>query len=88
MLDLKLTIPGTEDESLTLTAAQIAEWLSFGPQGSDVYAARIDATAAAGPSRRWPRTSNREPVSARIGVAAGGGLGASSRDRMAAARRR
>jgi len=75
MLDLKLTIPGTEDESLTLTAAQIAEWLSFGPQGSDVYAARIDATAAAGAVAALAEDVDREPVSARIGVAAGGGLG-------------
>ena len=75
MSDLALTIPGSEDESLTLPATQIAEWLSFGPQGSDPYAARIDTVAAAGAVAALAEQVDRAPVSARIGVAAGGGLG-------------
>jgi vancomycin resistance protein YoaR len=75
MADLKLTIPGSDDETLTIGAAQIAEWLSFGPQGSDAYAARVDPTAAAGAVAALAKDVNRSPVNARIAVAAGGGLG-------------
>jgi vancomycin resistance protein YoaR len=75
MADLQLSIPGADDDAITLGAATIAEWLSFGPQGSDVYAARIDPTAAAGAVAALAKDVDRDPVSARITVAVGGGLG-------------
>ncbi|HEX5040549.1 MAG TPA: VanW family protein [Candidatus Limnocylindria bacterium] len=73
--DLDLTIPGSDDEALTLDAATIAEWISFGPQGSDVYAARVDQTAAAGAIAALAEDVDQTPVNAKIAVAPGGGLG-------------
>jgi vancomycin resistance protein YoaR len=75
MADLELTIPGSDDEALTLDAATIAKWISFGPQGSDVYAARVDTAAAAGAMAALAKDVDQKPVSAKIAVAPGGGLG-------------
>jgi vancomycin resistance protein YoaR len=63
-----------DDDPLAVPAETIASWITFGPQGADDYAMRIDAGAV----ERWiaglADDVNRDPVSARIGVA-GSGLG-------------
>ena len=77
MVDLQLEIPGAaEDEApIVLAADEIASWISFGPQGANRYAARIDPAAAEDAARAMASEIDRDPVSARITVAAGGGLG-------------
>jgi vancomycin resistance protein YoaR len=65
---------GEDERPLAVPAETIASWISFGPQGAEDYAMRIDDGAV----RTWiaglADDVNREPVSARIGVA-GTGLG-------------
>ena len=74
--DLEVTIPGADDqEPLVINAASIAGALSFGPLGSDVYAARIDPAAVTAAVKARAKDVNRAPVNARIAVAASGGLG-------------
>ena len=59
----------------SIDAESIAGALSFGPLGSDVYAARIDPAAVAAALKARAKDVNRAPVNARIAVAASGGLG-------------
>jgi vancomycin resistance protein YoaR len=74
--DLDVTIPGADDEEpLVIGAESIAAAVSFGPQGSDVYAARIDPEAVKAAVKARATDVNRAPVNARIAVAASGGLG-------------
>lgn len=74
--DLELTIPGAaEDEDpLEIDADTIAGWISFGPQGPDDYAMRLDAAAVAAAMTELADDVDRDAVSARFGVA-GAGLG-------------
>jgi vancomycin resistance protein YoaR len=74
MRDLRLTIPRSTD-ALTLTAAQIASWISFGPQAADPYAARFDRAALAAHVADLAADVDQDPVNARVAVAPGGGLG-------------
>jgi vancomycin resistance protein YoaR len=66
--------PGEDDRPLAVPAETIATWITFGPLGADDYAMRIDEGAV----RTWIAglvdAVDREPVSARIGVA-GTGIG-------------
>ena len=74
---LALEVPGSapDEEPLSLAAETIAGWLSFGPDyGGVAYALHIDETAAAAAIEGLVETVDRDPVSARITVAAGGGL--------------
>lgn len=75
--ELELTVPSAaEDEApIAITADTIASWASFGPEGELDYAARLDATAVSDAVAALADNVNQEAVSARIGVAAGGGLG-------------
>ena len=74
--DLEVTIPGADDqEPLVIDAESIAGALSFGPLGSDVYAARIDPAAVTAAVKARAKDVNQAPVNARIAVAASGGLG-------------
>ena len=74
--DLDVTIPGADDEEpLVIGADSIAAAVSFGPLGSDVYAARIDPAAIKAAVKARASDVNRAPVNARIAVAASGGLG-------------
>ncbi len=73
---LALTIAGAEgEEPLTIAPATIAAWLSFGPEGEQHYAARIDAGALTDAVAALEGKVDRNPVNAQIAVAAGGGLG-------------
>ena len=73
---LALTIAGAEgEEPLTMASATIAGWLSFGPEGEQHYAARIDAGALTDAVAALEGEVDRNPVNAQIAVAAGGGLG-------------
>ena len=74
--DLQLTIPkAAEDEALRLSAETIAEWISFGPEDELAYTARLDEEAARAAVAALAEQIDQEPVSARITVAEGGGLG-------------
>jgi vancomycin resistance protein YoaR len=74
--DLALSVTDADDEEAPLvTSAQIASWISFGPQGADDYVARIDEAALLTTVAQLADEVDREPVDARITVAAGGGLG-------------
>jgi vancomycin resistance protein YoaR len=74
--DLALSVTDADDEEAPLvTSAQIASWISFGPQGADDYVARIDEAALFTTVAQLADEVDREPVDARITVAAGGGLG-------------
>ena len=74
--DLEVTIPGADgEEPLVIGADSIAAALSFGPQGADVYAARIDPLAIEAAVKARATDVNRAPVNAQIAVAAGSGLG-------------
>ena len=70
-------IPGAggDEMPLAVSAETIASWITFGPQGSDDYAMRVDRVAA----ERWvaglAEHVDREPVDAQFSVA-GSGLGA------------
>jgi vancomycin resistance protein YoaR len=74
--DLDLAIPGAADDEtpMTITADTIATWISFGPQGADDYAMRIDAGAVTTALAALAEEVDRDPVSARFTVA-GTGLG-------------
>lgn len=74
---LALEIPGAADdeEALPLSAETIASWLSFGPATGEAYALHVDEGAVATAIAALVESVDREAVSARIGVAAGGGLG-------------
>lgn len=75
---LALEVPGAADdeEPLTLSPETIASWLSFGPDyGNIAYALHVDEAAAAEAVQSLVESVDRDPVSARIAVAAGGGLG-------------
>ena len=73
---LKLTIPGADDaESLVIKAATLAASISFGPEGAEAYTARVDPAAITAAVNALATEINQAPVNARIGVAAGGGLG-------------
>ena len=74
---LKMTIPGSDgaEAPLVLKPATIAAAISFGPEGAEPYAARLDAAAVTAAVEALAPDVNQEPVSARISVAAGGGLG-------------
>jgi vancomycin resistance protein YoaR len=73
---LELAIPGADDEDpLVLEEAEIASWISFGPQAAQVYAARLDEGAVASAVAALAEDVDREPINAQIAVAAGGGLG-------------
>ena len=74
--DLALTIPGGgEEEVLEISAETIAGWISFGPQEGTDYTARLDVAAVESAVEGFADDVNQDPVSARIAVAAGGGLG-------------
>jgi len=74
--DLALTVTDADDEEASLvTSSQIASWITFGPQGADDYVARIDESALVTTVAQLADEVDREPVDARITVAAGGGLG-------------
>ncbi len=73
---LKMTIPGAEDaEPLVIRPPTLAAAISFGPEGAEAYAARIDAAAVNAAVQALAADINQAPVNARIAVAAGGGLG-------------
>jgi vancomycin resistance protein YoaR len=75
---LALEIPGAaaDEEPLSFSSETIASWLSFGPKlGGVAYGVRIDEAAAGEAVTALAESVNQEPVNARIGVAAGGGLG-------------
>ena len=74
--DLELTIPeAADDEALSLLAETIAEWISFGPEGELAYTARLDEDAAGAAIGALAEQVDQDPISARITVADGGGLG-------------
>ena len=74
--DLELTIPeAADEEALSLSAGTIAEWITFGPEGDAAYTARLDDDAARAAIGALAEQIDQEPVSARITVAEGGGLG-------------
>ena len=66
--------PSEDDPPLAVPAETIASWISFGPQGADDYAMRLDEAAATAFVRSLSNRVDREPVSARFTVA-GAGLG-------------
>ena len=73
---LEVTIPGADAaEALVLKPAAIAAAISFGPDGPERYAARIDAAAITAAVSALAADVNQAPVNAQITVAAGGGLG-------------
>jgi vancomycin resistance protein YoaR len=73
---LEVTIPGADDgESLVVKPATLAAAISFGPEGAEAYAARIDAAAITVAVSALASDVNQEPVNARISVVSGGGLG-------------
>ena len=75
MADLALAIPGAaEDEAMTLTADEIASWVTFGPKGDEPYVASVDRLALAAAVLALRDEIDRDPVNARIAVA-GSGLG-------------
>jgi vancomycin resistance protein YoaR len=75
--DLPLIIPGGEEaeDAPALAAGEIASWITFGPRGPDDYVARLDPTALSAAVADLAGEVDRDPVDARITVAAGGGLG-------------
>ena len=74
--ELELTVPGaTDEEPLTLAADTIGGWISFGPQGSLDYAARLDTTALAAHVEALGADIDQDAMNAQISVGAGGGLG-------------
>jgi vancomycin resistance protein YoaR len=75
---LALEIPGAaaDKEPLSFSSETIASWLSFGPKlGGIDYGIRIDEGAVGEAVTTLAESVNQDPVNARIGVAAGGGLG-------------
>ena len=73
---LVLTIPGADEaERLVVKPGTIAGAISFGPDGAEAYAARLDPAAVTAAVEALAANVNQTPVSARIAVAAGGGLG-------------
>jgi vancomycin resistance protein YoaR len=72
----RFAVPGAADDDppLAVPAETIASWISFGPQGADDYAMRIDADAVRGWVAALADNVDRDPVSARFSVA-GAGLG-------------
>ena len=73
---LVLTVPGAGgEEKLSVAAPTIADAISFGPEGDQDYAARIDAGALTAAVDQLSADVNRAPVNATIAVAASGGLG-------------
>lgn len=66
--------PAADDPPLAVPAETIASWISFGPQGADDYAMRIDEAAVATFMRSLSARVDRDPVSAEFSVA-GAGLG-------------
>lgn len=75
--DLALTIPNAAqgEDPLSLAAATIAEWISFGPQAEEAYTARLHTGAVTEAVNGFTEQVDQEPVNARISVASGGGLG-------------
>jgi vancomycin resistance protein YoaR len=74
---LPFEIPGAaaDEEAPSLTAETIASWLSFGPgNDGDTYTLHIDEAAVTASVEGLVEAVDREPVNARITVAAGGGL--------------
>jgi vancomycin resistance protein YoaR len=71
-----LTVPNTswDELSLAVQAETIAEWISFGPQGDEDYAMRVDEAAARAEIAALAATVDRDPESAQFTVA-GAGLG-------------
>ncbi|HEX7197015.1 MAG TPA: VanW family protein [Candidatus Limnocylindria bacterium] len=74
---LALEIPGaSEEEALAFDSETIASWISFGPKlGGIAYAVRLDEPAIGAAVQGLVESVDQDPVNARIGVAAGGGLG-------------
>ncbi|MGH2386082.1 MAG: VanW family protein [Candidatus Limnocylindria bacterium] len=74
---LALEIPGAgeEEEALSLSSDAIASWLSFGPGSGHALALHVDEAAVTAAIEALVESVDRDAVSARIGVAAGGGLG-------------
>ncbi len=75
---LTLEVPGAfaDEAPLVIAPETIASWLSFGPDyGGIAYALHIDEAAAAAAIAALAETVDRDPINARITVAAGGGLG-------------
>ena len=76
---LALEVPGAAADEVALSFAPetIASWLSFGPgEGNDTtFALHVDEDAVASAVEGLAGSVNRDPVSAHITVAAGGGLG-------------
>jgi vancomycin resistance protein YoaR len=73
---LKVTIPGADAaESLVIRPPTLAAAISFGPVGTEAYAARVDPAAVTAAVKALAKDINQAPVNARIAVASGGGLG-------------
>ena len=74
---LPLEIPGAGEgeEALSLSSDAIASWLSFGAGPDGGYALRVDEAAVMTAVEGLVESVDRDAVSARIAVAAGGGLG-------------
>jgi vancomycin resistance protein YoaR len=66
--------PSGDEMPLALSPDTIASWISFGPQGANDYAMRIDEAAARTKVASLAEHVDRDPVSARFTVA-GAGLG-------------
>ncbi len=71
-----LSVPNTswDELSLAVQSETIASWISFGPQGADDYAMRIDEAAAGAVIAARAERVDRDPQSATFTVA-GAGLG-------------
>ena len=74
---LALEIPGAAEgeEALSFAPETIASWLSFGPTDEEPYALLVDEAKVTAAVEGLAEAVQQEPVSAQIGVAAGGGLG-------------
>ncbi|MEO5986611.1 MAG: VanW family protein [Candidatus Limnocylindria bacterium] len=75
---LTLEVPGAsaDEAPLAIAPETIASWLSFGPDyGGIAYTLHIDEAAASTAIASMAEAVDRDPISARITVAAGGGLG-------------
>lgn len=75
-LQLEVAGAGADEAPITLAPETIASWLSFGPDyGGVAYALHIDEAAAGQAITELAASVDRDPMSAQIAVAAGGGLG-------------
>jgi len=63
------------EEPIPVASETIASWLSFGPDAGAAYALHVDEAAVAKAVAGLAESVDQDPVNARFGVAAGGGLG-------------